>query len=694
MSLNEVQRLDVLRSYRVMDTPAEPELDRITELARMSLDAPIALISLVDETRQWFKSRQGLDACQTDRRDAFCAHALPLAKGELLIVPDALSDPRFARNPLVTGAPSIRFYAGAVLTSPEGANLGTLCIIDDRPRSGLSDLQQRTLRALADLAISELEVQRSHRRHAAKLELLELAQEMSGVGWWRLDVTTSLVEWSDEVYRIHGVDRRTFDPQLDSALDFYDPEGREAVARHLSEATRDRTGFSFRLRLRRRDGEWRQVVCKAMCELGPGGEAASFSGVFQDVTEQSDLLQRVSEDRERYRLLTENATDVIATYRPDGTFTFLSPAIARLIGRTPEELIGRRTFEVIDPRDHARVTEEFATLVAGGERSARIEYRAMRADGGAIWLEAHPTPIRDAMGRLTGFQDVVRDITARRAAQEAATDATALAQAALTRAQESEARYRLLAENANDMIATTSMDSTVLFVTPAVHRLLGYAPEEVLGRTTLELTHPEDVPRVTALFEGLVAAGSGAKPSPYTFRGRHKDGRWVWLEGQPRVQFDDRGRPIVFQDVVRDISERKRAEDETVAAASAAEAARVEAAESEARYRLLAENATDVIGRYEADGTILYISPACREVLGFAPEELLGRRTLELIHPDDLDTIRAKFAAYVAAPEGAPPIHTEHRVIRKDGRVIWLEGRPPPRARRPRPSHRVPRRHA
>ena len=659
-----------------MDTSPDPALDRITDLARMSLGAPIALISLVDDTRQWFKSRQGLAACQTDRGQAFCAHALPLPPGALLVVPDATHDHRFNRNPLVTSAPSIRFYAGAVLTSPEGANLGTLCVIDDRPREGLTDLEQRTLRALADLTMNELEVRRAHRRDAAKLDLLELAETMSGVGRWRLDVATGVVDWSNEVYRIHGVDRTTFDPKLDSALDFYDAEGREAVVRHLADAVRSQTGFSFNLRLRRRDGDWRQVICKATCELNAQGEVTAISGVFQDVTEHVDLLRQVSDDRERYRLLAENATDVIATYRPDGTFTFLSPAVARLLGRTPDDLLGRRTFEVIDPRDHARVTQEFGALVTGGEQSARIEYRAVGAKGETIWLEAHPTPIRNAAGRLTGFQDVVRDITARRAAQDAATEATAFAQGALARAQASEARYRLLAENANDMIATTSMDSTILFTTPAVERLLGYAPEEVVGRKTLDLTHPDDAARVVAFFEGLVAKGPNADVTPYQFRGRHKDGRWVWLEGQPRVQFDARGRPRIFQDVVRDVGERKRAEEEALAAAAAAEAARMRAAQSEARYRLLAENATDVIGRYATDGTLLYISPACREVLGFRPEEMLGRRALDLIHPEDLARIREQFADYVSAPPDTPPIHTEYRVMRADGRAIWLEGRP------------------
>ena len=126
----------------------------------------------------------------------------------------------------------------------------------------------------------------------------------------------------------------------------------------------------------------------------------------------------------------------------------------------------------------------------------------------------------------------------------------------------SEARYRLLAEGANEMIARMAPDGTVLFVTPAVERILGYASEEVVGRTTLSFTHPSDVPVTLAVFAGLIAGGAEASAVPYQFRARHKNGSWVWLEGQPRVEFDDNGRPTAFRDVVRDVTARKNSEEE------------------------------------------------------------------------------------------------------------------------------------
>jgi diguanylate cyclase (GGDEF)-like protein len=146
-------RVTSLRHLGVLDTPAEERFDRITRLACRLLDVPIALVSLVDADRQWFKSRQGLETCETPRGVSFCGHAI--SAHDVLHVPDACADPRFADNPLVTGAPFVRFYAGSPIAAPDGSLVGTLCVIDHRPRQmNPSDLE--CLRDLASLVENEL----------------------------------------------------------------------------------------------------------------------------------------------------------------------------------------------------------------------------------------------------------------------------------------------------------------------------------------------------------------------------------------------------------------------------------------------------------------------------------------------------------------------------------------------------------
>jgi GAF domain-containing protein len=154
---SEKRRLNVLWQYDVLDTIPEALFDDLTELAAGICEAPIALISLVDEKRQWFKSRFGTTLTETSRDVSFCSHAIK--QPDLFIIPDAAKDPRFASNPLVTSDPKIRFYAGAPLTSPDGYALGTLCIIDKVPRE-LREQQKQALRILARHVVSQLELRR------------------------------------------------------------------------------------------------------------------------------------------------------------------------------------------------------------------------------------------------------------------------------------------------------------------------------------------------------------------------------------------------------------------------------------------------------------------------------------------------------------------------------------------------------
>lgn len=198
----ERARLERLKLYHVLDTASERAFDELAELAASICETPISLISLVDEDRQWFKAHVGLDARETPRDVSFCAHAIH--SDQVLMVPDATQDPRFAENPLVRSEPNIRLYAGAPLIVDTGQRLGTLCVIDREPRA-LTDRQIESLQILGRAVVTQLELRR------ARLDFEALSRALPVCAWCR-NVRTAEGNWlspqeylADAVGITHGI---------------------------------------------------------------------------------------------------------------------------------------------------------------------------------------------------------------------------------------------------------------------------------------------------------------------------------------------------------------------------------------------------------------------------------------------------------------------------------------------------------
>ena len=417
----EEARLAALLRYDVLDTPAEAAFDDITDLAAQLFEVPIAVVTLLDETRQWFKSCVGLDDSETPRDVAFCDYTI--RSDEVLVVLDATQDFRFRDNPFVVGEAHIRFYAGAPLITKEGFRLGALCAIDTEPRAAFDEKSRKVLQKMAAMVVHALDQRaelmlrrRTAQELAIKEHTLELAEKMAKLGHWRFDFATQRSMWSSEAYDIHGVTPSNYDPNVTMPGVLYAPEDRLRLAEAFNHGLATKKPFEFEGEVVRPDGKRRRVITRGAPEFDDKGEIVALIGVIQDVTEARAMTEALQSSEERYRLVAENANDLILVYDVHGTISFAAPSSLQILGYTPEEMVGRTTQSFLHPDDVLPTLAHYQTLLkpGGEELRPRITMRAQRKDGREIWLEAAPYVVRDENGRVLRFHDSARDVTVRK----------------------------------------------------------------------------------------------------------------------------------------------------------------------------------------------------------------------------------------------------------------------------------------
>ena len=303
---NEAARLETLRRYAVLDTLPEKEFDDLTRLAAVICGTPIALVSLVDADRQWFKSRVGIEDSETRREVAFCAHAI--LQPDVLVVPDALMDERFRANPLVLGEPNVRFYAGAPLLTQEGHALGTLCVIDRTPRE-LSPEQREALRSLSRLVVAQLELRRSvsdlsqaireQRRAETELDqLFTLSLDMLCIAGFDGYFKRINPSWE----KVLGIPMQEL--LLRPFLDFVHPDDRNATIEEMKQMGRGRVTFSFENRYRCADGTYIWLLWNAT----PSVDQKRIFAVGRDITLRKRAERRLAAGYAITRVLADAET--------------------------------------------------------------------------------------------------------------------------------------------------------------------------------------------------------------------------------------------------------------------------------------------------------------------------------------------------------------------------------------------------
>ena len=549
---NESDRLLALNRYKILDTLPEQEYDDLTQLAADICGTPISLISLVDQDRQWFKSRVGLDATETPRDISFCGHAV--ADGEILNIPDATQDVRFADNPLVLQDPNIRFYAGVPLITPDLYPLGTLCVIDRQPRT-LTPKQIQQLQALSRLAVGQLELRLSGedlvKRTAnlkARVEREQLISTIANKTAASLPLPEILETTVQKLRSLLGCDRLLIWQFRSDGSGLVISESVGADWRvALNEVIED-PNFCEEVALRHSDSRaiakeniltagypdtylhWLQayqVKSSLVVPMMVSGRLWGFLDGHQCMNywewQNTDLLlmdeitvqiaiaiQQAEAMAERHRYEVElrdseerfaslAAAAPVGIFRTDveGRCIYVNERWLQISGLALSEATGFGWLDGIHPSDRELVSTEWNTSVIEN-RPFSLEYRFKNKDGQTTWGYGQAVAERNQFGEIIGYVGTITDISDRKQAEASLQQ---LNQELETKVEERtqalwqvNSLHQAILDGADYALISTDLNGVIQTFNKAAERMLGYSASEMVGQCTPEIIHePQEV---------------------------------------------------------------------------------------------------------------------------------------------------------------------------------------------------------
>ena len=544
MSEAERVRLESLASYNILDSAPEQEYDEIVQRAAELCDCPISTITLVDRHRQWFKASVGVELQETERDIALCDHTIHGT--DALIVPDTRLDHRFADNPAVTDPNGVRFYAGTPLLSSENQILGTLCVMDYRPRD-LSRAQTNYLSLLAGQVMMHLELRRQNLRLQHTIEEQEKTQRLTGiagrlarVGAWSVDVATGRVTMSPEILALHGLGQNTR-LTLDECLNFYEQTDKSKVQALFATCVDHGIPYDEELQVLNTSGQPFWVRALGEPVFDGAGKVVRVDGAFQDVSEQRHAAGALREEKVRFEAAARATADAIWDWNTATDRLWWSEGMQTLFGYSADDLEhdSRSWTTRIHPDDKKRVLTDIERVIYSQQQKWEAEYRFMRKDGSVAYVSDRGYVIRDENGDALRMVGGMSDVTERR------------------RFLTNLARQATLLDKSSDAIMVLDLERRISYWNQAAEAIYGWRQDQALGRR-VDAVLGEEHTLLEAATRALLADGQWAG----RLSGHNGNGDRVVSEARWSLVGDDHGEPEAILAINTDITERLALEEQ------------------------------------------------------------------------------------------------------------------------------------
>lgn len=650
--IRDPTRLAALRRTGLLDTLPEESYDRLTRLASTLLDVPIALVTLIDDHRQFLKSQVGLPGTADALHESPLAHGFcpyVITTSAPLVIEDARNLSPFHDNPAVCES-GVVGYVGIPLIS-EGQVIGTFCVVDVRPRAW-SEEQIAMIDTLAASVITEIAlrtkismVEAAAESARANERRLKLACETAKLGSWQLDLVTGVLHASDRCKANFGLPTDAELP-YEAIVQAIHPDDRERLQATVRQSVEGHTDYDIEYRIVWPDGSLHWIIARGHCIYGQDGSPLHMLAVTLDISKRKQTEQALCDSEARKGAILAAALDCIITIDHTGKITEFNPAAEKTFGYTSAEMLGQRLVHKIIPASqreaHERGMKHYLETGEGPVLGKRIEVQALRADGTEFTAELAIT--RMPIEGMPVFTAHLRDVTARKQAEQALL--------------QNEQRFRLAVRATNDAIWDWDLQTNAVWWNEAVCTLFGHAPDEVepTSQWWYEHIHPEDRERVTAGIHAVVDGVGDHWSDEYRYL--RSDGSSAFVFDRGYVLRDLAGRPLRMLGAMLDLTERKKAEQQLH--------------ESAARLKFTLESAK--VGDWDLDlvNDTARCSPLYDQVFGYNTplEDWSYQIFLQHVHPEDRAEVDAKFGQSLAEQKDW---HCEARVIWPDGNVHWIE---------------------